>query len=171
MSTETPRLTPFDAVKSLDSIEGVKSFINDIAESDSKAVLLQGLQTAALALRPHCDPDDFRLIVPAEALAAIQSIPPLDIAEYPPELHAVAASTPDAMFSVLVQLRNTTQQEILKALGFYLPCNCGVETRHEPFAEGVCALNDQLELTIAAAGNAPDMVVELCPEDDDEVAR
>lgn len=152
---------------SLDTVEGIGQFVEELVEQGNVRVLMAGLQTAALALRPLCDPDDFRLIVPAEALTLIQNLPPLVMEEFPDELHAMLADKGNAL-AIMQQLRATTLQEVLKALGFYVPCSCGVQEPHDPFTEGVCGLNAQVEMAFAVSGNAPDQIIELAPEDDDE---
>lgn len=156
---------------SLDTHEGIVKFITELAATESSAVLLQGLQTAALALRSKCEPSDFRLIVPAELLAVVQNLPDLQLSEFPDELYNVMIQSKEQMLEVMKGLRNTTQQEILKGLGFYVPCHCGVPEPHEPFTAGVCTLEEQLQAIEIAAGNGPDLTVELAPEDDDEVAH
>lgn len=156
---------------SLDTHEGIVKFITELAATESDRVLLQGLQTAALALRTKCEPSDFRLIVPAELLAVVQGLPELQLSEFPDELYAVMVQSKQDMFDVMRGLRDTTQQEILKGLGFYVPCHCGVAEPHEPFTPGVCTLEEQLQMAGLVGGNGADVPVELAPEDDDEVAH
>lgn len=158
-----------DTAPSLNTVEGIAAFITELAKSDSPRVMLQGLQTAALALRPQCDNDDFRLMVPAEVLWHIQQLPMLNINEFPPELQELMVGNREQAFAVMQQLRVTTLQEVLKALGFYVPCHCGLPTCIEPLGDG-CGLQGQVEAAFACAGNGPDVLIKLAPEDDDENA-